>query len=154
MLAAVLWPLQELTNNLFLPISVNPFSIVDGGPTLPYIPLIMMTMIFLLGYLDIFASEIKRTETGEAYLPGECFWDPLGLKSGMDAGDVGLMQEREVMNGRAAMLAVGVFAFEEFNHGIAVVDIPFNQVRMRAALIIRAKRRRRAIISERSDDEQ
>jgi len=128
MLAAIAWPIQELTNNWLLPISVNPFSIVDGGPTLPYIPFIMFLAIFGLGYLDIFAGEIKRTETGEAYLPGECFWDPMGLKSGMDVDEVALMQEREVMNGRAAMLAVGIFAVEELNHGIAVTDIPFNQL--------------------------
>ena len=35
-----------------------------------------------LGYLDIFASEIKKDESGEAFLPGECFWDPLKMLDG------------------------------------------------------------------------
>jgi len=135
MLAAIFWPSQELMNNFFLPSDFS-FSVVYGGPTLPFIPLIMMTAIFGLGYLDIFASEIRRTEAGEAYLPGECFWDPLGFKTNLSDEVLSLWMEREVVNGRAAMLAVAVFALEEFDHKMGVVDIGFNQLVFRPWFLI------------------
>jgi len=127
MLAAFLWPTQELLNKYLLPPTTH-FSVVNGGQTNALIPLVMFAICGLLGYLDIHSSEIKRTETGEAFLPGDCFWDPLKMMSGQSPPEVNLLMEKELMNGRSAMLAVSVYALEELCHGVGIVELPFNQV--------------------------
>ena len=59
------------------------------------------------------SSEIKENESGDAFLPGECFWDPLCVMQGASDQMKRNMQEREILNGRAAMIAVAAFIFEE-----------------------------------------
>jgi len=41
------------------------FSVIYGGPTLPYVPLFMVGCIMGLGYLDIWANANKEVRTGE-----------------------------------------------------------------------------------------
>lgn len=129
MIAAIIWPLQEMLDRLLL---VNMY----GGPlllqtiTLPYFPLLMTLILLLLGYLDIYSQSIKEQDMlGEAFLPGDCFWDPLQiLQPGSKTYNrmVRNMQERELFNGRAAMLAIGAYLIEEFIAGKAIIDIPSN----------------------------
>jgi hypothetical protein len=55
MLAAVIWPLQELLDELILPTDL--FGPLIYGPvTLPYFPIFMTAMLLLLGYLDIYSQ--------------------------------------------------------------------------------------------------
>lgn len=72
MLAAAIWPLQEIIDRIFMPEKFGDFTVIYGGETLPFLPLLMTFMMLNLGYLDIYSSEIKENESGDAFLPGEC----------------------------------------------------------------------------------
>lgn len=113
MLAAILWPLEELLDRILIPDVFGSTTVIYGGPTLPFVPLIMVFIMLNLGYLDIFAKIVKEEESGDAFLPGECFWDPLKILDGAPDDMKRNMQQRELFNGRIAMLAVLMFAFEE-----------------------------------------
>ena len=126
MLAAAIWPLQEILDRIFIPDSFGSMTIVYGGPTLPFLPLIMTFAMLNLGYLDIYSSEIKENESGDAFLPGECFWDPLCILEGAPDTMKRNMQEREILNGRAAMIAVAAYAFEEAMTHVPIVGLPTN----------------------------
>lgn len=128
MLAAMLWPLQEIIDRIFIPESFGETTVVYGGPTLPFFPLLMTFFMLNLGYLDIFASEIKENEAGNAFLPGECFWDPLKILDGAPPSMKRNMQEREILNGRAAMIAVAAFFFEEAMTHKPIVSLPTNDL--------------------------
>jgi hypothetical protein len=71
MLAAAIWPLQEIFDRIFMPETFGDFTVIYGGETLPFLPLLMTFMMLNLGYLDIYSSEIKENESGDAFLPGE-----------------------------------------------------------------------------------
>ena len=132
MLAATFWPLQELLDRLVL--DDDKFnsllnSLFYGGVTLPYFPLLMTAIMLLLGYLDIYSQTIKDVDKlGDAFLPGDCFWDPLQILTGAPDSMKRNMQERELFNGRFAMLAFAVFLFEEARTGKPVISIPGNEI--------------------------
>ena len=126
MLAATLWPLQEILDRIMIPDTFGSMTMIYGGPTLPLFPLIMTFFMLTLGYLDIYSSEIKVNESGDAFLPGECFWDPLCILEGAPDTMKRNMQEREILNGRAAMIAVASFIFEEMMTHRPIVEIPTN----------------------------
>lgn len=128
MLAALFWPLQEMLDRFFL--NEDQYGPLIYGPvTLPYFPLLMTAIMLLLGYLDIYSQAIKDMDKiGEAYLPGDCFWDPLRMLEGAPDVMKRRMQERELFNGRAAMLAVVVFIWEEAISHRAVIDIEGNEL--------------------------
>ena len=126
MLAAVIWPLQEILGRIFIPKSFGATTVIYGGLTLPFLPLIMTFLMLNLGYLDIYSSEIKENESGEAFLPGECFWDPLCVLDGAPDSMKRNMQEREILNGRAAMIAVAAYIFEEAMTHRPIVSLPTN----------------------------
>jgi Chlorophyll A-B binding protein len=137
MLAAVFWPLQEMLDRFvfdaFDESSIGYGGI--GGPlflqtiTLPYFPLLMTAIMLLLGYLDIYSQSIKDMDKlGDAFLPGDCFWDPLQILVGSNELSKRNMQERELFNSRAAMIAIASYLLEEFTTGTAIVDLPRNQL--------------------------
>jgi hypothetical protein len=129
MLAAVIWPLQELVDRAILPVEEYTFTIIYGeGTTLPFLVLLMTLIMMLLGYLDIFASQIKAGETGDAFLPGECFWDPLSVLDGTPEHMKRRMQERELMNGRMAMVAVALYALQEAITHKPFIELQWNQI--------------------------
>lgn len=128
MLAAVVWPLQEILDRIFIPESFESFTVVYGGPTLPFLPLVMTFFLLNLGYLDIYSSEIKKEESGDAFLPGECFWDPLCILDGVSDSTKRNMQVREILNGRAAMIAVAAYVFEEAMTHMPIISIPTNAI--------------------------
>lgn len=128
MLAAILWPLQEITDRLFIPESFGHTTFVYGGTTLPFISLFMMLTMLLLGYLDIYAASIKDSESGDAFLPGECFWDPLSMLDGAPDAMKRKMQERELNNGRMAMIAVLSYILQEAIFHEPVINLPWNQI--------------------------
>ena len=123
MLAAIIWPLQEMLDQLLLdPEQWSP--LLYGPITLPYFPLIMTFIMLNLGYLDIYSQAIKdRDSIGEAFLPGDCFWDPLKILEGAPDSMKRNMQERELFNGRVAMLAIALFIWEE-----AITHLPLMQI--------------------------
>mmetsp|Transcript_19913 Transcript_19913/g.36126 ORF Transcript_19913/g.36126 Transcript_19913/m.36126 type:complete len:558 (-) Transcript_19913:33-1706(-) len=128
MLAALFWPLQEILDRMFLPETFGSTTVIYGGTTLPYLTPIMTLFMMLLGYLDIYAKTVKDNDTGEAFLPGECFWDPLNMLEGAPDTMKRNMQERELINGRVAMVAVGAFIFEEAASHRPIVSIPGNEL--------------------------
>jgi hypothetical protein len=128
MLAVIFWPLQEKLDKLLL--DDDQFGPVIYGPvTLPYFPLLMTLIMMLLGYLDIYAKAIQEEEgIGDAFLPGDCFWDPLKVLEGAPPSMKRNMQEREILNGRFAMIAFAAFVFEEATSHRALIDIPSNEI--------------------------
>mmetsp|Transcript_11211 Transcript_11211/g.23656 ORF Transcript_11211/g.23656 Transcript_11211/m.23656 type:complete len:626 (-) Transcript_11211:165-2042(-) len=128
MLAVVIWPIQEKLDNFVLgPDAAGP--LLYGPVTLPYLPLFMTLLMMLLGYLDIYTKDIQEEEgIGDAFLPGDCFWDPLRILEGAPPTMKRNMQERELFNGRVAMLAFAAFVFEELTSHQGIVDIPGNEV--------------------------
>ena len=78
---------------------------------------------------DLEAQAIKDAEEiGDAFLPGDCFWDPLQILTGAPDRMKRNMQERELFNGRFAMLAFAVFVYEEARTGKPIVSIPGNEI--------------------------
>jgi light-harvesting complex I chlorophyll a/b binding protein 1 len=138
MLAAILWPLQEIVDRLFIPESFGQTTFVYGGTTLPFISLFMTLLMLLLGYLDIYAASIKDIESGDAFLPGECFWDPLRMLDGAPDLMKRKMQERELNNGRFAMVAVLSYIIQEAVTHQPVINLPWNQVLFEPAFEIPA----------------
>ena len=128
MLAAMFWPLQEMLDKLLL--DDDQFGPLIYGPvTLPYFPLLMTLIMMLLGYLDIYAKAIQEKDNiGEAYLPGDCFWDPLFILQGAPASMKRNMQERELFNGRVAMLAFAAYTFEEATTHLPVISVEGNEL--------------------------
>ena len=128
MLAAILWPMQEIIDRLFIPNLFGDTTLIYGGVTLPFVPLSMVLIMLLLGYLDIYAASIKENDAGDAFLPGECFWDPLSILEGAPDWMKRNMQQRELNNGRMAMIAVLSYIIQEglFHHPL--IDLPWNQV--------------------------
>ena len=55
MLAAIIWPLQEILDRIFIPNLFGSTTVIYGGPTLPFMPLIMTFFMLNLGYLDIYS---------------------------------------------------------------------------------------------------
>ena len=133
MLAAVIWPFQEMLDRLLL--DEDQFGPIIYGPvTLPYFPLLMTLIMMLLGYLDIYAKAIKdRDEIGDAFLPGDCFWDPLRILEGAPARMKRNMQERELFNGRVAMLAIAAYLFEEATTHLPLIAIEGNDLLLEPA---------------------
>jgi hypothetical protein len=127
MLAAILWPLQEIIDRLLLPDLFGSTTLVYGGVTLPYISLFMTLIMLLLGYLDIYATTIKELDAGDAFLPGECFWDPLSILDGATDEMKRNMQARELNNGRMAMIAVLSYILQEAICHQPLISLPWNQ---------------------------
>lgn len=108
MLATVLWPLQELLDRLvFIDDGLYGRPLWQTSVTLPYFPLLMTGIMLLLGYLDIYSQAIKDLQAGEAFLPADCFWDPLSVLDGGSDRMKRNMQERELL----------VRAFKTRRHG-------------------------------------
>ena len=131
MLAAVFWPLQEMLDRFFFQGDFGSVvgNLIRGGKTLPYIPLVMTFLMLLLGYLDIFRQELKTNEQlGEAFEPGDCFWDPLSILVGAPDSMKRNMQERELFNARMAMIAIAVYIWEEARRGQPIISIPGNEL--------------------------
>jgi hypothetical protein len=134
MLAAMIWPLQEMLDKMLLEPSDQFGPLLFGPVTLPYFPLFMTLCMMMLGYLDIYAAAIKdRDEIGEAFLPGDCFWDPLSILEGAPATMKRNMQERELFNGRVAMLAIAAFLFEEGTTHLPLLSIEGNELLLEPA---------------------
>lgn len=129
MLASMFWPLQEMLDRLLLDESEFGSLVHSSGVTLPFIPLFMTAIMLLLGYLDIYSQSVKDMDKiGEAFLPGDCFWDPLSVLEGAPSTMKRNMQERELFNGRMAMLATAVYFWEEFTTHQPLISIEGNEL--------------------------
>ena len=129
MLASLFWPVQEMLDRLLLDESQFGSLVYSSGVTLPFIPLLMTAIMLLLGYLDVYSQSVRAVDKiGEAFLPGDCFWDPLSILEGAPATMKRNMQERELFNGRMAMLATAAYFWEELKTHQPLISIEGNEL--------------------------
>jgi len=115
-----------------------PMYDMDSAPVIRHLDKVLQTESGQLGssclLLAIFFSEIRRASVGfvepeevigegrgmralrEGYLPGDLGFDPLGLKPKGEA-DLLAMQNKELNNGRLAMLAIAGMTAQELVTG-------------------------------------
>ena len=107
------------------------FSYADG-PVVRELDQVLSTSNGMLGgsclLIAIFFSEIQRARVGwvepeveyfalrEGYLPGDLGFDPMGLKP-KEPKELLAMQNKEINNGRLAMIAVAGMTAEELVSG-------------------------------------
>jgi len=103
----------------------HPLFTADGGPAIEQIPRLPPALWFGMS-LGIGICESIRIQAGFAnpfegakpwsikpgYTPGDLGFDPLGLKPS-DPAELKKMQEKELQNGRLAMLAAAGFMAQE-----------------------------------------
>jgi len=105
---------------------------MDSAPVIRHLDKVLQTENGQLGssclLLAIFFSEIQRARTGwvepevamrtlrEGYLPGDLGFDPMGLKPKGEA-ELLAMQNKELNNGRLAMLAIAGMTAQELVTG-------------------------------------
>lgn len=132
MLAVVGWPLAELWDksiaaaaglpNLLTTTGASP-SLLNGGLA-KINPVYWVAVTLLAAIVELSSAEAKDTK-GNAYTPGDCGFDPLGLFPADQAGQMA-MQTKELKHGRIAMMAILGFAVQEALYRVPVVqETPF-----------------------------
>merc|ERR1712025_1567304 len=66
-----------------------------------------------IGVIDSVSLSVKE-KMGNQFVPGDFGFDPLRLMKGASPEAVKDMREKEINNGRLAMVAVTIFVLEEF----------------------------------------
>lgn len=122
MLAALAWPVQELVNPVLARVLREPDflsqiggkspSVLNGGLGLGPIPYTVAAFALLIAAVDVYSIKLKK-EVGENWLPGDFGFDPLNVLGGASLEGKRDMQEKELNNGRLAMLAITAFVIEE-----------------------------------------
>lgn len=123
MLAALAWPVQELFNpvlsrvlrepNYLAQIGGKSPSVLNGGLGLGPVPYTIAAFALLIAAVDIYSIQLKK-EVGENWLPGDFGFDPLKVLGGASLEAKRDMQEKELNNGRLAMVAITTYVIEEF----------------------------------------
>jgi len=138
MLAALAWPVQELLSptvarfanrelgitglsDLLTETGGRSPSVLNGGLEQAGIPVFLAITAAAIASLDLASLRIKERE-GDAYVPGNFGFDPLNLLGGVSPEGARDMQEKEVNNGRLAMIAVTAYVVEELSTGVPVVE--------------------------------
>lgn len=146
MLAAVGWPLQEIfhtfladslrssaigrvfivDNVLETSNGMSP-SLINGGlvswDTAPALALTIYigSVLELQDIKDRKEAGLKFNEYPVTRTPGDLSFDPLNVARGLPADQQFGFQEKELLNGRLAMLAITCYVLEEFVFGVPVV---------------------------------
>jgi len=140
MLAAVAWPLQEILHPIFVDIlrsngvaaadamaETNGFSpsLLNGGllqfdvaPTLA-LAIFMASVLELKDMKARAAKGLAWNEYDKAKLPGDLSFDPLRITRNMPTEQKIEFLEKELMNGRLAMIAITCYVAEEVLFGSA-----------------------------------
>lgn len=138
MLAALAWPVQELlsptiaraanhqglsglSDLLTATAGRNP-SVLNGGLGMSTVPFFLVATAAAIGALDMASLRIREDE-GDAYVPGDFAFDPLCLLKGASPKSKIDMQEKEINNGRLAMVAMLVYVVEEALFKAPIVQI-------------------------------
>merc|ERR1711865_460322 len=142
MLAAVAWPLQEIFHPIFVNLlrssgvdardvlsETSGFSpsLLNGGLTGFDVAPSLMLAIYAASVLelkDIKAREaagLKWNEYDNTKLPGDIRFDPLNISKNLPREDKIEFLEKELLNGRLAMIAVTAYVAEETLIGEPVV---------------------------------
>lgn len=122
MLAALAWPVQELVNPLLSRVLREPSylaqlggkspSVLNGGLGLGPIPYTVGAFALAIAAIDVYSIQLKK-DAGDGWVPGDFGFDPLNLLGGASLEAKRDMQEKELNNGRLAMVAITVFVIEE-----------------------------------------
>lgn len=101
-------------------------SLLNGGlGNLP--PWFLPGIFAITAFIEISAGEANKSENAFKYdrarVPGDLKWDPLGLRAKLegDGYTFSRLHNAEVKHGRAAMIAITAFAFQEYFFKIPVV---------------------------------
>ena len=131
MLAAVGYLLQENTPTIAQPwMNVQSASVV-ANKQMEVVPLQVLIPLFLsINLAEAFRATYGWEEPREGkfwtlrdtYYPGDLGFDPLGFTDGMSAEDFREMKNKELSNGRLAMIATIGFMVEELSTNMQVVD--------------------------------
>ena len=142
MLAAVAWPLQEILHPIFVDllrssgvsardalVATDGFSpsLLNGGLTQLEVAPTLMLAIFMASVLEF--KDVKQREAqGLAFneydktkLPGDLRFDPLRISRDLPREQKVEFLEKELLNGRLAMIAVTCYVLEEVLFGMPVV---------------------------------
>mmetsp|Transcript_25573 Transcript_25573/g.75070 ORF Transcript_25573/g.75070 Transcript_25573/m.75070 type:complete len:287 (+) Transcript_25573:3-863(+) len=122
MLAALGWPVQELVNPAISRALREPMLLVETGGRSPSVlnggleqgpvPYALAFFALLIGAVDAYSIKLKE-EKGDSYVPGDFGFDPLNIMGGASLDARRDMQEKEINNGRLAMVAVTAYVIEE-----------------------------------------
>jgi hypothetical protein len=88
-------------------------SVLNGGLGGGIVPYFLLGAAALVGSIDIRSLDI-RDQKQDDFVPGDFGFDPLCFSKGMTAEEKFKMGEREINNGRLAMVAVTIYVIEEF----------------------------------------
>jgi len=131
MLAALAWPVQELLSPVLSRVLREPLlltetggrspSVLNGGLEQSSIPLTIL--VFGLGIAIVDWYSLRLRDGRDDWMPGDFGFDPLNLLGGASLSAKREMQEKEINNGRLAMIAVTSFVIEEFVSGRPVVEL-------------------------------
>jgi len=139
MLAALAWPVQELLSPSIARLANREFgnpglsdiltetsgrspSVLNGGLEELRVFAFLIGVGAGIGAIDSVSIRIKE-ELGPKYVPGDFGFDPLNLSKGMSTEAFNDMQEKEINNGRLAMIAVTAFVIEEALSGLPVIQL-------------------------------
>jgi len=135
MLAAVGWPVAELTHKTFAAqFDLKPIlglhdkvpSVLNGGLSLTN-PLFWVGAISAAAALEFIATKNGDDDNNNRE-PGDFGFDPLSIMTAFAAGNNNtdkqkfFMQEAEIFNGRIAMLAITGFVAQEYYTNMAVIN--------------------------------
>ena len=145
MLAAVAWPLQEIINPLLTDTlrvkdvlvasnGASP-SLLNGG--LFQLEVLPALLLFTFGCAKLELSDLSERKSADGSAswneyangfgvfgrtPGDFRFDPLNFYKPLSFEDKVSVQERELTNGRVAMLAIASYVATEFVTGMPVVQ--------------------------------
>merc|ERR1719386_524106 len=136
MLAAVAWPLQEIfhpvlvdaarssgfggTKDILVATAGKSPSLLNGGLNQWEIAPTLAVAVFMASVLEKkdvdrrAAKGLKFNEYSKSELPGDLRFDPLRITRSLSREEKVEFLEKELLNGRVAMLAVTAYVLEEF----------------------------------------
>jgi hypothetical protein len=144
MLAAVAWPLQEILHPIVADATGSKNALMESNGASPSLlnggllqwEVLPALLLFTAGCEQLERSDMtNRREMGCAWneysssfgifgrLPGNFGFDPLNLYRPLSAADKVSVQERELANGRLAMLAVASYVATEYVCRAPVVNV-------------------------------
>jgi len=143
MLAAVAWPLQEIFHPIFVDMlrgagvsgardvlaDTDGFSpsLLNGGLTQFEVVPGLALAIYVASVLELkdvkarAAKGLKFNEYENTILPGDLSFDPLRLTRDLPRDQKVEFLEKELLNGRLAMIAITCYVLEEVLFGVPVV---------------------------------
>lgn len=139
MMAAVAWPVQEIVapvlGRFFNEVEGIPGlsdvlsetggrspSVLNGGLENGVVPFFLFGAAALVGAIDLRSLDLRDAKQDD-FVPGDYGFDPLKLTSGMSSAEQFNMAEKEVNNGRLAMLAVTAYVVEEAITGKPITEL-------------------------------